>query len=259
MRISKKKYFDHLQNAIKLHPLKDVISIVGGGGKTSTLIRLAKELYSCDKRVLLSTTTHVENSNFHLIRFSGELQHGLIEQIETEALNSPVFIAKRLVKGDKLKGLSVEQVAQINREVSFDYMIIEADGSNKKSLKAPHKYEPPVPQCTTLFIVVIGFDIIGKKINIHNVHRPQLVSRILKKPLESTVSPSDIINLLQHPLGLLKGRPPATRTVVILNKVTEAHINEAVNLADGIIKYGQGINSVICGEVNKPHQLLLFT
>lgn len=258
--MGKKKYFDHIQNALKLHPLKDVISIVGGGGKTSTLIRLGKELSDSNKRVILSTTTHIENiNNFNLIRYSGELNHALIEKIDTEILNSPVIVAKRLVKGDRIKGLSIEQVARINREISFDYMIIEADGANKKSLKAPHQYEPPVPPCTTLFIVVIGFDIIGKKLNIGNVHRPQIVARILNKPLESIIQPSDIITLLKNPHGLLKNRPPATRTAVILNKVKETYINEAVNLADGIIKYGQGINSVICGEVNKPHQLLLFT
>ncbi len=255
----KKNYFDHLQKALNLHPLKDVISIVGGGGKTSTLIRLGKELYDFNKRVILSTTTHIENLNFKLIRYSGELTIALQEQIETEILNHPVIVAKRKVIGDKIKGLSIKQVAEINKEVSFDYMIIEADGANKKSLKAPHKYEPPVPQCTTLFIVVIGFDIIGKRLNINNVHRPQVVARILNKPLESVIQPSDIIKLLKHPLGLLKNRPPATRTTVILNKVRESHINEAVILADGIIKYGKGINSVICGEVKKPHQLLLFT
>lgn len=245
---------------MKLHPYKDVISIVGGGGKTSTLIRLGNELSNCAKRVILTTTTHIELlTKFNFIRYPGELTNGIIEEIETGILNNPVLVGKRLVKGDRIKGLSIKQVAGINREVTFDYMIIEADGSNKKSLKAPHKYEPPVPPSTTLFIVVIGYDIIGKKLNKNNVHRPQLVARILDKPLESVIQPSDIISLLKHPLGLLKGRPPATRTVVILNKVKEPDIDEASNLADGIIRYGQGINSVICGQINTPHQLLLFS
>ncbi len=254
-----KKFFDHLQTALKLHPHKDVISLVGGGGKTSTLTRLAKELNSFGKRVILSTTTHIENVNYDLIRYSGNLTNAVIEKIETETLNYPVIVAKRMVRGNKIKGLSIEQINSINREISFDYLIIEADSAEKKSLKAPHTYDPPVPPCTTLFVVVIGFDIIGKKLNVNNVFRPQIVARILNKPLESFIQPSDIITLLKHPAGLLKRRPPATRTVVILNKVKSSNISEAVNLADGILKYGPGINSVICGEVKKPHQLLLFT
>lgn len=257
--MGRKKYFDHLQTALKLHQYKDVISIVGAGGKTATLVRLGKELYDSQKRVILTTTTHIDSLNFRLIRYSGELTNRLIEKIETEFLDHPVIVAKRLVRGDKIKGLTVRQITDLNREVNFDYMIIEADGACKKSLKAPHKYEPQVPQCTTLFLVVIGFDIIGKKLNINNVHRPQNVARIINKPLESILQPSDIIALIKHPQGLLKGRPPATRTIVILNKVKEPYIYEAKNLADGILKYGQGINSVICGELNKPHQLLLFT
>jgi len=254
-----RRHYDHLQSALKLNPLRDVISIVGGGGKTSALLRLGKELCDCRKRVILSTTTHIENQEMKLIRIHRELSHEIIEEIETQTLNHPVIAAKRMVKGDRIKGLSVKQIAEINKQINFDYMIIEADGSNKKSLKAPHKYEPPVPQCTTLFIVMIGYDIIGKRLNISNVHRPQLVSRIINKSLESVIQPSDIISLLKHPNGLLKGRPPATRTTVILNKVKETDINEAKNLADGILRYGHGINSVICGEVKKPHQLLLFT
>ena len=257
--MSKQKNFDRLQNALNLNPHKDVISIVGGGGKTSTLLRLGKELFGCNKRVILSTTTHLENLNLKLLRYSGDLTYKLIREIEDEILKYPVIVAKRMVKGDKIKGLSLDQVANLNREVCFDYMIIEADGSMKKSLKAPHKHESPVPQCTTLFIVVIGFDIIGKKLNKDSVHRPQLVARVLNKQMESIIQPQDIITILKHPNGLLKSRPRATRTTVILNKVQEKNFDEATNLANGILNHAPGINSVICGELQKPHQLLLFS
>ena len=253
-----KKYFDHLTNALKLQRHKDVLSIVGAGGKTSTLIRLGKELSDRGKKVILSTTTHFEKLNFKLIRYSGELTDTLTEEIEAGITDSPIIVAKRRVRGNRIKGLSVKQIERLNREVRFDYIITEADSANKKSLKAPHKYEPLVPQCTTLFIAVIGYDIIGKQLNISNVHHPQLVARIIKKPLNSKILEADIIALLKHPSGLLKGRPPATRTSVILNKVKESETSRAKNLADEILKYVHGINSVICGEVKKPHQLLLF-
>ena len=257
--MSKKKYYDHLQAALKLHPIKDVVSIVGAGGKTSALIRLAKELALIKKRVIVTTTTHLTQNSYDLIRYSGDLDHRLIENIETRILDSPAVIAKRMVKGGQIKGISPEQVLKINREVTFDYMLVKADSSAQKSLKANNRYEPPVPLCTTLFLVIIGFDTIGKKINLKNVHRPQIVARILDKPLESHIQPSDIITLLRHPLGLLKNRPPATRTAIILNKVGDHNMKEAVNLAEAIIKYGQGINSVICGDIGRLHQLLLFT
>ena len=76
------------------------------------------------------------------------------------------MIAKRIGKGGQIKGISPDQVLKINREVTFDYMLIEADSASQKSLKANNRYEPPVPLCTTLFLVIIGFDIIGKKINL---------------------------------------------------------------------------------------------
>ncbi|MFC2061106.1 selenium cofactor biosynthesis protein YqeC [Elusimicrobiota bacterium] len=255
----KQKYFDHLQNALKLNPYKDVISLVGGGGKTSTLVRLGNELSDNGKKVILTTTTRFEQLDFKMVRYFGDLTSQIIGQIETGMANQPVIVAKRQVRGNKIKGLSIKQIAKLNREINFDYMIIEADGAEKKSLKAHHKYEPPIPQCTTMFIVVIGFDIIGKRLNIANVHRPRVVSRVINKPLDSSIHPGDILSVLKHPDGLLKNRPAATRTVVILNKVKEHNMHEAEKLADDILKNVPGINSLICGELNKPHQLLLFS
>jgi probable selenium-dependent hydroxylase accessory protein YqeC len=253
------KHFDHLISALKLNPKRDIISIVGAGGKTTVLTRLAKELEHMNKKVIVTTTTHLEILDFPLIRYSKKLTSELISYIEKTTEKTTPVIAKRKVKGGKLKGLSLQQIATLNKEVTFDYMIIEADGANHKSLKAPHKYEPQVPLCTSHYIVVVGYDIIGKKLNKENVHRPQLVARATKRKHGSEIRPEDIIALLNHPDGLLKRRPSATKTTVVLNKVTRAESQKAGQLAKDILKFGTGINSVVYGEMNKPHQLFLFS
>ncbi|MGM0440894.1 MAG: selenium cofactor biosynthesis protein YqeC [Elusimicrobiota bacterium] len=255
----KKRSQDLLCEALKLHPHKDVISIVGGGGKTSTLLRLAKELQLQNKKIILTTTTHIERLQFDMLRYSKNLNLKLIENIEARITQEPLLIVKRKVRGNKLKGIKPKKVDRLNRDVNFDYMLVEADGAKNRSLKAPHTHEPPVPHCTTFFIVVVGFDIIGKKLNKKNVHRPQNVARITEKSIGDTIKPEDIVALLNKPKGLLKNRPPATRTAVILNKVLPERQEEANKLADSILKYGKGINSVICGQLNQAQQLLLFT
>ncbi len=252
------RHFDHLISALNLKPKRDIISIVGAGGKTTILTRLAKELEYMGKKVIITTTTHLEILDFPLIRYSKELSPGLITRIENATNENSPLIAKRKVKGSKLKGLSLKQITDLNKEVTFDYMLIEADGANHKSLKAPHRYEPQVPPCTSHYIVVIGYDIISKKLNKKNVHRPQLVARATKRKLGLPIKPKDIISLLNHPNGLLKRRPPATKTTVILNKVSRRESKEARQLAQNILKFGAGINSVVYGEMNKPHQLFLF-
>lgn len=251
--------FEHLFQALGVNPRREVISLVGGGGKTTAMLRLAKELSHTGKRVIFTTTTHTSPSGFPLIRYSSVLSEKIIKDIEKTMWTDPAFVAKRIVRGEKIKGITTQQVDTLNREVSFDYMIIEADGARRKPLKAPHRYEPQVPKCTTLFIPVIGYDSVGKRLNQEEIHRPQLVARIIKKPLNSIITHEDIIKLLQSPLGLMKGRPPATRTSVIINKVTPVRSRVAEELSLQILKQVPGIKSVVCGEVKRHHQLLLFT
>ena len=50
------KYKDYLQLDVERYP---VIAVVGGGGKTSLIFRLAKELKEEKKRVIVTTTTHM--------------------------------------------------------------------------------------------------------------------------------------------------------------------------------------------------------
>lgn len=49
-----------LQHLLQIHPTQDrVIAFVGGGGKTTLIYELARELESVGKRVIVTTTTHM--------------------------------------------------------------------------------------------------------------------------------------------------------------------------------------------------------
>lgn len=254
----KKRYFDYLCGALRLNPGRDVISFVGGGGKTSTIVRMARELSNYKKKIILTSTTRLENIDFKMVRIHRQLERSNVDKIESLLENEPVFCAKRRVRGGKVKGIHPRIVSQINREVNFNYMLVEADGAGKKSLKAHNKYEPQVPMCTTLFIPVVGLDIVGKKLNLSNVHRPRMVCRVLNKSLGDTIEPEDLINILKNPGGLLKARPPATRTAVILNKVNDELMDTATEIAGKILKSVPDVSSVLCGQMQARQQLFLF-
>lgn len=251
---------DLLYRALKLNPYRDIVSFVGGGGKTSSILRLAKELSENSKKIIITTTTHIDgNLPYPVIKYPSALTLNITADIKKRISSSPVILAKRQVRGEKLKGITEKQINEIIRHADFDYILIEADGAAGKPLKAPHNYEPQVPSCTTVFCVVIGYDALGLKNNIENTHRPQLIARITGKPIDSIITHEDIVALLSHPHGLLKGRPAATRTAVIINKVSASMISEAQKLAMMILEKGRGINAVICGEINSARQLQLFS
>ena len=49
-----------LWNALTIAPArKQLIAVVGGGGKTSLIFRLCEEMVSAGKKVIVTTTTHM--------------------------------------------------------------------------------------------------------------------------------------------------------------------------------------------------------
>ena len=97
-------------------------------------------------------------------------------------------------------------------------LLIEADGSRQKALKAPNEREPVIPEFTEAVIVVAGLSGLGKSLNEEYVHRPQLFSTLSGLPLNDSITPNALIRILTHPNGELKDIPPHARRIVFLNQ-----------------------------------------
>ena len=64
----------------------------------------------------------------------------------------------------KLKGIDREFIDKIYQKHLFDYIVVEADGSKRRPIKAPALYEPVLPRETTRVVGLIGLDALGKSI-----------------------------------------------------------------------------------------------
>jgi probable selenium-dependent hydroxylase accessory protein YqeC len=212
-----------LKEALDIHP-KDVISIVGAGGKTTLMFALSRELTMHEKVVITTTTTKIFPPS------SFDTPYLLISQEENEmvdftlkkagALGHITIASKMLAGSGKLQGISPLLISRLITLSPVNYIIIEADGASKRPLKAPNpEYEPVLPLCTTLVIPMVGIDALGCELSEKKVFRSEIASRLTGIPLGGTVSADAIVNLMLHPSGMTRGSPADARIIPFINKM----------------------------------------
>ena len=143
-----------------------VVCIVGAGGKTSLMFKLAAEAKSLGLRTLVSTTTKMfipEVSQCDGIDLTGA---GFTDNIPS---NPGIYVAGRPVSSVKMKGLADEILLQ--NVPQFDLVLLEADGAAGKPLKGWLETEPVIPPYTTHTIGVVDIQTIGKIVSEELVHR----------------------------------------------------------------------------------------
>lgn len=192
---------------------RECISFVGAGGKTTSMFALAEELKARGKRVLISTSTAIYNPENYDYRFLGDIENSF----QPEKASITVFGQE--VLDSKLRGVSGDKLDMIYKREIFDFILIEADGSKKKSIKAPREGEPIIASSTTKTIGLIGLDSLGKRINEENVHRSQIFLQIVGKNPEDQIEALDIVKLVTDPKGLFKDA--LGERILVLNKYSE--------------------------------------
>jgi len=204
---------------------KGVVSLVGAGGKTTLMFRLASELAEAGERVLTTTTTKIsipkEGQSSELV-VSANVRD-VIRRAEDRLSAYPhVSAAKRLSDSEgKLHGFDPKEIEQIWKAGLFQWILVEADGAAGRSLKAPADHEPVIPVCSSWVVAVVGLDVVGKPLDEAWVFRHEVFSRISGLPLGSPVTEESIAAAIEHERGLLKGCPAHSRQFLFLNKAEE--------------------------------------
>ena len=139
--------------------MEKVISIVGAGGKTTLVHKLAREYHRSGKGVLVTTTTHMYveadtdlSCDFFALRdkiikdgycMAGQKisEQKISEQSKSKMCGLPYDLLDKLIK---------------DMPQALDYVIIEADGAKHHSLKYPAADEPVIYPLTTDVIIVLG-------------------------------------------------------------------------------------------------------
>ncbi len=198
---------------------RESISLVGGGGKTTLLYALGRELSASGCGVILTTTTKILEpapSPFLLQFISDEFSD--IKKWLAEHLNrhQPLLVARMRLPNGKLEGIFPEWADEIFSMDGVSTIINEADGSAGRPLKAARDGEPVIPKNTTLLVPIIGIDGMGCPLDEEMVFRSALASRLLNLPIGSTITEDAIVRLVME---WIKNGPTGARIVPLINKI----------------------------------------
>lgn len=205
---------------------RELISIIGAGGKSTILFTLGKELADPSRRVILTTTTMMAADQVT------EPTCWTDDPIEVEKVlepGLPLFVVTAEIPG-KATGPTPAAVDRLFLETSADFVIVEADGARSMSIKAPAAHEPVIPRLSTTVIVVAAIDAIGRPIS-EVAHRPERVANLAGIGIDDPLTITDAARVLLHGDGGLKGIPGPTRVVMAITKVTQRTEESANRLA----------------------------
>ncbi len=168
-----------------------VVSLVGGGGKTTLMYNLAAHCARKGWRVLAATTTHIMQP-----------PGGVWVQTDTErnALwNSGHYaVAGTAAPDRKLTAPPGDQLRQWMAQA--DITLIEADGAKRMPCKAPAEHEPVIlPQCDTV-LAVAGASALGRPLN-EVCFRSELAAELLAVSQGTMLTPELLAKLLASEMG----------------------------------------------------------
>lgn len=191
---------------------RELVSLVGGGGKTSSLFALGRQLGG---RTVLTTTTKMgseQTAGFTVLDGPDDAR------VRIALDRGPVVVRSR-VDGHKAVGVAPERCdAWFADPWLVDHVVVEADGAKKRPFKAPRALEPVIPSATTLVLAHIGADALGRVI-LDQCQRPLRVAAAAGCRPGERLTPDRAARVLLDERGSRKGLPPGARFVVVVTKV----------------------------------------
>lgn len=140
----------------------DIVSIVGSGGKTTLMFKLAKELKG-EYKVLSGTSTKILKPSIDDYDYLYTNIESYINDRRYKSAGMTVISKAIDEETNKLIGIDDRDLDDLIED--FDVILLEADGSRKLPLKGWKEHEPTVLNKTTKTIGVIPADLINKKVS----------------------------------------------------------------------------------------------
>ena len=214
-----------LSERLEIQP--GVTAVIGGGGKTTLLEVLGRELSARGSSVLLCTTTKMyPYKEIPLVRTAEEMERG---QHLLLCAGTP------LAENGKITAPQMSFSDLMDR---FDYILVEADGSAQLPLKAHASHEPVVPPEANQVILVIGASGMDRPIR-EAAHRPGLYAQRAGAAEEDPATPERIARVIN-------GERLHTR--VFINQVEDPEREEKARRLGVLLDCGVVLGSLQKGE-----------
>ncbi len=211
-----------LKDALYLPTHGKCISIVGAGGKTSLLFKLAHELTEDGLKCVVLTSTHIYQPTLkQAITITDDLPHAKKALALALSKNIPVAIGSLEASTHKLCMPSKELLSAAWDQA--DWILVEADGSRNLPMKFPASHEPVILDASHRVIALAGLRAIGKPLS-QVCQRANLAAEFLQVSLDTMVTPWILARILTSEQGQLKGIKDPSIFSIFLNQADDENL-----------------------------------
>jgi molybdenum cofactor cytidylyltransferase len=227
----------------------EVLSLIGAGGKTSTLVALGYELAEMGWRVLATTTTRIGQNQLDFFphaspyRISGQTLSALLNEHRFVFLHDDI-------RGGKVYGPAPAWIPNLLDATDSDILLIEADGARSLPLKAPLLHEPVIPPETTLVVPIASMSALGQPLDDEHVYNAKAIIERYGFMEGSRIKSPWLAQVLRDEELGLKDVPLKARVIALLNSTpASGYVRGRARLTARLILREPRVQGVALGSV----------
>ena len=216
-----------------------VISIVGAGGKTTLMYKLAQAYARKGNRVVITTTTHMKRpENYPVAGNKEEMLRMLSEH--------RIVVAGADVPGGKMT--MAVSMGLADYMMASDVVLIEADGAKCLPCKVPVEKEPVIPEQSDIVLGVMGLDTVGEPLG-QICFRKEKAKELLQTGEQHLMTEKDMAEILSSEWGTRKGVGKREYYVVLNKCDTALRRRQGERIRELLSE--KGISTVVCISLNR--------
>lgn len=209
-----------------------VVSVVGAGGKKSTMYRLAEQL----DRPLLTSTVRIPIFDQYVERVI--VTDDPVEAVaNAEETHWPLGVVSEQDGSDRYLGYHPSVIDTLSGVDEVQTILVKADGARMRKFKAPGENEPQLPSSTSVVVPIVSAHVIGEPLSDEIVHRVDRVAHLTGLSRGDTITPSAVAVVIASPDGGHKGVPEGASVVPLINMVDDGSFeDDARRAAEEILR-----------------------
>ncbi len=231
------------------------VNFVGGGGKTSLILKLLEEYAESIPAVYTTTTRiHPPHPSEGLVVISSDNEEYLERMLEQAASNwccGRRYVVTHLSNSpDLLRGVDRDFAGRLD-PMQIPVILNEADGARSMSLKMPRDGEPVLLTNANYLVPVIGLDCLNRPLGPETLFRWEYAAKRFALKAGTILTPEVAASLLLHPEGVCKDWKPGMQITPFINKAdSESDDLLAHALAVALLKNGNfPVDRVVWGSL----------
>lgn len=196
-----------------------VVSLVGAGGKKTTLYALARALPG---RVAVSSSSHMAAYDTTVVDEVVSVAAGEAA-LPTRTRGRVVAFGGEAETAQRIHGLGLAHIAQLVADKSFAHVLLKADGARARWIKAPAAHEPIVPPGTERVLYLVSVQVIGAPLDERVAHRVAELAAVCEATPAAALTVEHLAALLSSERGALQGIGDR-ELVPVINMVDSARL-----------------------------------